>query len=118
MVLAIVCWFLLPDSPETTKFLSDDERQLEIDRLANDDGAAESDSFSWAQVRSVFTDWKTYAFSLIYITGTIPLQGVSLFLPTLVEDLGHWSAPKSQLMIIPPYMAGFFAILLLSRSSD
>lgn len=91
---------------------------MEIDRLADDDGAAESDSFSWLQVRSVFTDWKTYAYALIYITGTIPLQGVSLFLPTLVEDLGHWSNLESQLLIIPPYMAGFFLILLLSRSSD
>ena len=116
--MAIVCWFFLPDSPEKTRFLSDEERQLQIDRLANDDGAAETHSFSWGQVRSVFTDWKTYVFSLIYITGTIPLQGVSLFLPTLVEDISDWSPLQSQLMIVPPYMAGFIAILILSRSSD
>ena len=48
-------------------------------------------SFSWSQVWSVFTDWKTYAYGTIYISGTIALQGITLFLPTLIDGMGQWT---------------------------
>jgi hypothetical protein len=89
VVLAICCWFFLPDSPENAKFLNDEERQLEIDRLAEDAGPSKEDSFSWSQVLSVFTDWKTYFYAIIYITGTIGTQGITLSLPVIIDGLGQ-----------------------------
>lgn len=116
--MAFVCWFCLPDSPEQARFLTDKQRQLEIDRLAEDAGVSHDHSFSWTQVLSIFTDWKTYAYAAIYITGSIPLQGVTLFLPTLIEGMGQWTPMQSQLMTVPPYLAAFLTILIISRSSD
>ncbi len=116
--MAICCWFFLPDSPEQARFLTAEQRQLEIELLAQDSGASHSHSFSWSQVRSVFTDWKTYAYAIIYITGTTALQGVTLFLPSIIVGLGHWTSVESQLMTLPPYAIAFAATLLLSRSSD
>jgi hypothetical protein len=98
--------------------LSDKQRQLELDRLAEDAGASHNHSFSWSQVLSVFTDWKTYAYAMIYICGTTALQGVTLFLPTLIHGMGQWSIVQTQLMTIPPYIAAFVSILIVSRSSD
>ena len=118
ILLAVGCWFLLPDSPEKATFLTDEERQLEIDRLAEDSGPAKKDSFSWAQVLSVFTDWKTYFYAIIYIMGTIGLQGITLSLPVIIKDLGQWTPIQVQLLTIPPYMAAFVAVLVVSRSSD
>ncbi|KAK9765531.1 hypothetical protein K7432_006071 [Basidiobolus ranarum] len=118
VALAILCWFILPDSPETAKFLNENERAYEINRLATDAGAANDHSWSWAQVGSVFKDWKTYAYMVIYITGTIALQGVTLFLPSIINGLGHWSPVKSQLMTVPPYAVAFFATIFLCISSD
>ncbi len=67
---------------------------------------------------SVFTDWKTYVYSIIYIAGLISLQGITLSLPAIINALGEWTPLQTQLMTIPPYMAAFFAILIVSRSSD
>ncbi|CAF4007701.1 unnamed protein product [Rotaria sp. Silwood2] len=117
-VLALCCWFLLPDSPEAAKFLNDEERQLEIDRLAKDAGPTKERKFSWSQVLSVFTDWKTYIYAIIYITGTIATQGITLSLPVIINNLGEWTSLQAQLMTIPSYMAAFFAILIVSCSSD
>jgi hypothetical protein len=114
----LCCWFLLPDSPEKATFLNDEERKLEIDRLAEDAGLTKEHKFSWSQVFSVFTDWKTYFYSIIYITGTVALQGITLSLPVIINNLGTWSSVQAQLMTIPPYMAAFFAVLIASRSSD
>jgi hypothetical protein len=113
-----VCWFYLPDSPESARFLTDKQRQLEIDRLADDEGASNDHSFSWLQVLSVFTDWKTYAFGTIYICGTVTLQGITLFLPTLIDGMGEWTSVQSQLMTVPPYLLAFVTVLIISRSSD
>ena len=55
---------------------------------------------------------------MIYITGTIATQGISLSLPIIIKSLGDWSSIQAQLLTIPPYMAAFFAILIVSRSSD
>ncbi len=117
-MLALCCWFLLPDSPEKANFLNDEERQLEMDRLAEDAGPTKEDKFSWSQVFSVFTDWKTYFYAIIYITGTVAMQGITLSLPVIIDGLGEWTSVQAQLMTIPPYMAAFFAILIVSRSSD
>ncbi|KAK9765065.1 hypothetical protein K7432_006908 [Basidiobolus ranarum] len=118
VILAILCWFILPDSPESAKFLNEKERAYEIRRLASDAGVANDHSWSWSQVGSVFKDWKTYAYMVVYITGTVALQGVTLFLPSIVNGLGQWSAVKSQLMTVPPYIVAFFATILLCLSSD
>ena len=113
-----MCWFYLPDSPENARFLTHKQRQLEIDRLAEDGGASNDHSFSWLQVWSVFTDWKTYAYGTIYINGTIALQGITLCLPTLIDGMGQWTPVQSQLMTIPPYLIAFITILIAARSSD
>jgi hypothetical protein len=118
VIFAFVCWFFLPDSAESARFLNEAERKLQIDRLARDAGACQSRSFSWSQVASVFTDWKTYAYSTVYISGTITLQSITLLMPTLILEMGQWTPVQSQLMTVPPYLIAFFAIFAVSRSSD
>lgn len=34
IALAILCFIFLPDAPETAKFLNEEERRLEIERIA------------------------------------------------------------------------------------
>ncbi|CAF1300901.1 unnamed protein product [Adineta steineri] len=118
ILMAICCWFFLPDSHEQARFLTVEQRQLGIELLAEDSGASHNHSFSWSQVKSVYTDWKTYAYAIIYITGTTALQGVTLFLPSIIVGLGKWTPVQSQLMTLPPYAIAFIVTLLLSRSSD
>lgn len=82
-----------------------------------DQGAADDHSWSWSLAASVFLDWKTYMYMFIYITGTSALQGVTLFLPSIVKEMGTWDNAISQLLTTPPYFAAFFATIGLSYSS-
>ncbi|CAF0845388.1 unnamed protein product [Didymodactylos carnosus] len=118
ILLAVFCWIFLPDSPEQCRFLNEEERSFEINRLAKDAGAAGDRSFSWAQVLSVFKDWKTYVYMVIYITGSVALQSITLFLPSIISGMGKWDDIKTQLMTIPPYCVAFITTILLSFSSD
>lgn len=83
-----------------------------------DAGASNDHSWSWAQVASVFSDWKTYIYMAIYITGTIALQGVTLFLPSIVAGMGQWSKPVAQALTTPPYFLAFLVTVAIGWSSD
>ncbi|SAL99528.1 hypothetical protein [Absidia glauca] len=118
VALAVLAIWYLPDSPETVKFLTDDERRIAVKRLAADAGAANDHSWSWDQVGSVFTDWKAWAYAIIYLTGTSALQGVTLFLPSIISEMGSWNKAQSQVLTTPPYVLAFVATILVGWSSD
>lgn len=66
------------------------------------------DSF-WNAVK----DWKMWLGMIVYMGCDMPLYAFSLFLPTIINDLG-WSTStvRSQLMSVPPYAAA--AVLTIS----
>ena len=91
---------------------------IQFDQLTKDLGGSSEDSFSWAQAFSVFTDWKTYIYAIIHISGTVALQGATLFLPTLILEMGQWTKIQVNLLTVPPYLVAFMLIFAVSRSSD
>ncbi|KAI9490312.1 major facilitator superfamily domain-containing protein [Zychaea mexicana] len=118
ILLAIATLFFLPDKPETAKFFTEEERKLELDRLKADQGAAEDSTWSWIQVKSVLTDWKTYAYGIISGLSTIPGAGVRLALPSIIDGLGTWAEDISQALTTPPNIVACFFIFLTAYYSD
>lgn len=64
------------------------------------------------------TDWKTYAGIMIYGGAAGPLFAFSLFLPSIIADMGTYSPTTSQLLTIPPYVTGCIATLLIALVAD
>lgn len=60
MVFAIVSRFLIVDWPETSKFLSESERSMLIQRLAHDGPDTSMNHFDRHARYRTFTDWKIY----------------------------------------------------------
>ncbi|KAI8139906.1 major facilitator superfamily domain-containing protein [Fennellomyces sp. T-0311] len=118
IVLAVICYFFLPDSPETARFLNEKERVLQINRMAMDQGAADDHSWSWNQVISVFTDLKAYLYTINMMFSTISSVGVSLVLPSIIAGLGEWSNSVSLALTTPPYVAACFFVYIGCWSSD
>jgi hypothetical protein len=110
----------MPDWPSTTKWLSEDERMLAIQRLAYDGLAstagAQGHMGHWEAVRAVFSDWRSYFFILLYmlVTGS---QTIQYFIPTLIGNLG-WTGATGQYHTIPVYASAFVFILGCSFVSD
>ncbi|KAJ3112366.1 hypothetical protein HK100_002367 [Physocladia obscura] len=119
LFVAVAIWFLLPDSPEQAKFLDEKERDYVITRLRADAGASHDHSFSWPQVTSVLTDFKTYVYACIYITGTVSLQGVTYFLPSIISGLNSsFSTFAVQGLTTPAYIIAFLLTITLAYTSD
>lgn len=99
-----------PDDPKTT-FLSPEDKARAINRLKEDHQAsAKHENFSMTFVYQSLRDWKMWLAMIIYSGCTMPLYAFSMFLPTIIHDLG-WSTSvvQSQLYSAPPYIAGALA---------
>ncbi|KAG5361537.1 putative tartrate transporter [Yarrowia sp. C11] len=130
-LIAAISFFLVVDFPDTAKFLSDEEREWVLWRLKYDsndrtktDAAGrpaimveENDEHSWKEVFKAIKDPQMYAQCLLYAAVLVPLYGISLFLPTIVKNLGYTSE-VAQLMTIPIYALGAIASITQAWISD
>lgn len=60
VVIAISSKFLIPDWPETAKFLNEEEHALLLRRLASDHGEATMNRLDKSSAKRAFSDVKIY----------------------------------------------------------
>jgi hypothetical protein len=84
---AICAFFILPDFPGTTTWLSPEERELAIWRLEEDAGERDEDKRSvfWG-LKLALKDGRVYVLMLM-ITALVSSAGVTNFFPTVMRRL-------------------------------
>jgi len=103
IVVAGFSFFMVHDFPDEAKFLSEDDRRRVIRRLkADKQSSAEHEEFKMEYFWAAVTDWKTWTGALIYMGCDGALYAFSLFLPTIVQQMGYKSI-HAQLLSVPPY---------------
>ena len=112
-------FFLLPNSPNEVKWLTDEEKKFAIDRLKTPSAAGEDDhhSISWSELKGTFTDWRVILTGLAYFTTLTPFYGVSFFLPSIINELG-FDTITSNLLTAPIYGTTLLVTLLNAMHSD
>ncbi|KIN94861.1 hypothetical protein M404DRAFT_17159 [Pisolithus tinctorius Marx 270] len=134
IVVGSVALFVMVDYPSTAKFLTPKEQQYITQRRGEHlypSGAFqtcnEAAEFSEvdekgdvaAQVRAAFTDWQVWAMCIVQMSITVPLYGITYFLPHLltVKSFGYTTS-TSQLLSVPPYVFGVIVLLVIADLSD
>ncbi|KAG2198266.1 hypothetical protein INT47_004350 [Mucor saturninus] len=117
LLFAFISYFYLPDFPENSKFINDREREIVIHRLREDAGPSVETHFSWKQFRAAFTDYRVYVHALIYICGATPLYSLSLFLPSIISEMGFTSL-TAQVMSAPPYAIACVFTIVVAMHAD
>ena len=115
VVVSLSAYFFVHNYPATASFLTPKEKEYVIARLKEDSDAARDEKFTWAGVTDALKDPKVWLYGLGFHTMSLPIYTLSLFLPTIIRDLGYTSA-QAQLLSTPPYVAAFvltmgFAVL-------
>ncbi|KAL8700175.1 MAG: hypothetical protein Q9201_005595 [Fulgogasparrea decipioides] len=119
----LVVIFFLPATPSHARFLTETERHAAVHRMgldahgASQESKVESEKFSWHWVRMAILNVNTIVLSLNFFAIITPIYSFSLFLPTIISNLGYNSV-KAQLFTVPPNMAGFLAVILCTFLSD
>jgi hypothetical protein len=80
VAISFVIWKILPDSPETAKFLNKEEKEFLVDRLANETGSGHGrvtnqDAIKPHHVYAAFREWKTWAAVVMFWGNTIGVYG-------------------------------------------
>ncbi|GAA5942570.1 uncharacterized protein JCM15063_000038 [Sporobolomyces koalae] len=122
IVIGIASYFLVPSDPQTAWFLTPEERTLAVERLVARTGPAPAPISKETQRRltfSAFTALPTWLCAFGYLATNVSVQGVSLFLPTIIRAL-YPGLPtvQVQLRTVPPYVVAFFWSLGLAYLSN
>ncbi|RDW64658.1 putative major facilitator superfamily permease-4 [Coleophoma cylindrospora] len=123
VLVAVAAYFVIYDFPETAAFLTPDERAWVVHRLryqgsqGSGQMVAEAEHFDWKYVIGCFTDWQIYVGLLMYWGIVCPLYGISLFLPTIINELGYVSS-TAQLLTVPIYITAAVLSVVTAFYSD
>ncbi|KAL8365417.1 hypothetical protein RB595_004292 [Gaeumannomyces hyphopodioides] len=119
-LLSILISFTAPwaihDYPSEASFLTPTERD-EVQRRLRADSGHLTDDFDVRYVWQAIRDWKIYIHMLICMAGFCPIYSFSLFLPTIIKNMGY-TANNAQLMSVPPYVFACFFTIAASYYAD
>ncbi|KAK4056022.1 hypothetical protein OIO90_003017 [Microbotryomycetes sp. JL221] len=120
VIVGGLSYFALVDRPEQAKFLTDDERAWIIYRKATDGSSVgETHKIKWLYVKRAFSDFQPYFAMGYYFSILIPLYGVGLFMPTLIQGLNRsWTRPQVQLLTVPVYVIACIYVIGIAIVSD
>jgi len=104
VIAGAVSFFIIQDFPDTAKFLTEPERAFVIRRLqADDQFSAAGEELRWKDIFKSILDWKTWVGMLLYMGADGPLYAFSLFLPSIINQLGFTATPAN-LLTVPVYV--------------
>ena len=117
IVISALAYFFIINYPSTAKFLTEKERAAIHSRLSTNNDATRNEAFTWQNVRRALSDPKVWLYGLGFHTMSLPLYTLSLFLPTIIKELGYTSA-QAQLLTVPPYATAFITTISIAVASE
>ncbi|KAE9571599.1 putative transporter [Colletotrichum fructicola] len=121
VLIGVMCFFFLVDSPALSKWLDPEEvRFLELRQQARRvvrPNEFRDHHFDKHAFLSVLTDWKIYLLILANWSNAVPNYALKFTMPQIIKNMGFTSA-NAQLLTIPPYAVGAISAYLFSVFAD
>ncbi|KAF9038516.1 MFS general substrate transporter [Panaeolus papilionaceus] len=119
MGIGLFLMFFMPGDPTTTKLLNEEERAIAITRLDADNAIKTRGKMERTTMKLVWhsMNFNTMLCSTAYMLINISFQGLSLFLPTVINSLGHFTTVEAQLRTVPPFLVGAVWALICAYMS-
>lgn len=114
-VIAIVGFFILPDFPLTTTWLTPEERQLAHDRMELDTVGNQGKTSTWQGFKQASSDPMVWIFAFMAHMH-LAANGFKNFFPTVVQTLG-FNQTITLVLTCPPYLIAGVITILVSWSS-
>ncbi|KAK2028640.1 major facilitator superfamily transporter [Colletotrichum zoysiae] len=114
-VIAVIGFFLLPDFPLTTKWLTQEERDLAHNRMELDTAGNKGETSTWKGLSQATKDplvWIFCAMAHMHLAA----NGFKNFFPTVVETLG-FNRTITLVLTCPPYLIAGGVTIAVSWSS-
>ncbi|KAJ0117422.1 hypothetical protein J7T55_003836 [Diaporthe amygdali] len=115
VAVSALSFFILPDEPLKTKWLTPAERQLAHDRIAEDTVELGEDGSMVQGFKDAMRDRRVWLFMVIQHVNAFA-GSLRIFLPTLLATLGFGQF-KTLVMTCPPYLIACVSAMCVSISS-
>ncbi|KAJ4364773.1 hypothetical protein N0V95_000721 [Ascochyta clinopodiicola] len=120
VIIAVSAFFILPNFPRTTKWLSEEERQLAVYRLQEDIGeddwtSAEQQTF-FHGLKLALMDVKTWILTILLLS-IVSSASITNFFPSVVKTLGYDNI-HTLLLTAPPYVLAVITTFLNAWHAD
>ncbi|KAI9493779.1 major facilitator superfamily domain-containing protein [Zychaea mexicana] len=117
IVSGVICYMFLPKSPETARFLTEEERRIgalriQLEVLTNNQTKIQKSHFKLA-----IWNLHTILMSIGLFCSLLCMNSIALFMPSLLRTMGYDSI-QAQLMTVPPYAVGTVVCIVLCVLSD
>ncbi|OHE99293.1 MFS transporter [Colletotrichum orchidophilum] len=114
--VALAAFYLLPDAPLQTRWLSPEQRQMAHQRIFDDTtDRREGNTSVWKGLREACTDWRTWLFCLMDNLH-LSANGFKNFLPSVVKTL-NYNTTITLVLTCPPYILAGIMSIVVSHSS-
>ncbi|KAI0268351.1 major facilitator superfamily domain-containing protein [Gloeopeniophorella convolvens] len=121
VLCAVAAIFVLPDFPETTRWLTDKERALAMHRMAADfAGISDQEDTKTAGhldgLRLAAADWTVWWLAVALASNVLSLS-FNAYFPTLTQTLG-FDSTMTLVLSAPPFLWAAIEAFAVSRHSD
>jgi MFS family permease len=117
VLAAFVGFLILPNSPMATPFLTDRERQIAIERMHREYRESTTERIKLHHVKKAIFSVHGTLCAFMFFFLNVALQSFSVFLPTILRDLGY-TALQAQLRSVAPYVAACALAIGIAWLSD
>ncbi|KAM5374348.1 hypothetical protein ACJZ2D_006521 [Fusarium nematophilum] len=117
VIFGVVAFWWLPANPQTAWFLNETERQISALRSLRDGSGKIGEEFNFRECFQAWNSWKFLVWCIISLTYPVAFATTANFLPLVLRRLGY-SVVITNLLTVPPNVAGFLILLAVTWSSD
>ncbi|KAI5276432.1 MFS general substrate transporter [Aureobasidium subglaciale] len=121
IVVAVWAWYVIPDSPSTSPWLSSRERRIATLRLRKQTNVSQvhtrAKRFDWTAVRNTLCDPKSYLTAGCFFSLNVAFSSMPVFAPIIIQNMGY-SVIQAQGLAAPPHLFAFVLVLVTSVISD
>lgn len=117
MIIGGLAPLILPQSPETSTWLTEREKFIAAERLRIEHRANANQVVKPHHIKRALLNINNYICAAGFFCINITVQGLSVFMPTILRDLG-WTATRAQLYSVPVYVSASAIAILIAFISD
>ncbi|TFK73221.1 allantoate permease [Pluteus cervinus] len=88
VLVGIICFFVFPDNPVKSKFLTPEDKLIAVERLRANQQGLETKQFKFSQATEMLLDIKSWCWMVLMFSISVPAGGILAFGPFILQGFG------------------------------